>query len=228
MSNKIHAVLTGDLINSSKLSGDQSMQAMQWLREAAASFGAMHPGSIYGELDTFRHDSWQLLMTSPAYSARAAVYVRASLKLHTEGKVKYDSRVSVGVGAVEAIAESRISDSRGAAFTISGKNLDAMERARLVFEAQGGEQAAVALLGDAVIPLLDCVVTGWTAREAHAIKGTLDGLTQEKVAELLPPNPRTENPVTRQAVADSLERGFWPTVYDALAGIEKSKLWGLL
>jgi hypothetical protein len=228
MSDKIYAVLTGDLVRSSKLSSDQSAQAMQWLRDAVGSFASMHPDSIHGEMDTFRHDSWQLLMTNPAYSVRAAVYLRASLKLHSEGKVKYDTRISIGVGEVEMIAEARISDSRGTAFTLSGKNLDAMERAYISCEVQGGEQAAAALLGGAVVPLLDCVVTDWTAREAYAIKGTLEGLTQEKVAAGLPPNARTGNPVTRQAVADSLERGFWPVVDDVLGNIEKSKLWGLL
>lgn len=228
MSTRIYAVLTGDLVNSSKLSSDQSMQAMQWLRDAVRSFAAAYPDSIHGDLDTFRHDSWQLLMTNPAYSIRAAVYLRASLKLHSERKDKYDSRVSIGVGEVETIAESRISDSRGAAFTTSGKNLDAMEQTRIACEVQGGEQAASALLGEVAIPLLDCVVAGWTAREAYAIQRTLEGHTQEQVAELLPPNPRTGKPVTRQAVADSLERGFWPVVTDALDKLEKSKLWDLL
>lgn len=228
MSNKTYAVLTGDLVNSSKLSSNQSTQAMQWLRDAARTFAAIHPDSIHGKLDSFRHDSWQLLMTKPEYSIRAAVYLRASLKLHSETKLKYDSRVSIGVGKVEMIAKSRISDSRGAAFTISGKNLDTMERVRLSCEVQGTEQVAFAFLGDVAVPLLDCVVTDWTGREAYGIKRTMEGFTQEKVAELLPPNPRTGKPVTRQAIADSLERGFWATVENGLNRNEKSKLWGLL
>lgn len=228
MSDTIYAVLTGDLVDSSKLSSEQSTKAMQWLREAAVRFAKLHPGSVHGELDTFRHDSWQLLMPKVEYAVTASVYLRVALKLHSEGKVKYDSRVSMGIGEVEMIAESRISDSRGEAFTLSGKNLDAMEKALLSCEMQSGEQAAFGLLQDVAVPLLDCVVSDWTAREAFAVKGTLEGLTQEKIAELMPPNPRTGKPVTRQAVADALERSYWQTVEGVLRKLEKGKVWSLL
>ncbi|MCF7707545.1 MAG: hypothetical protein K9N52_01430 [Verrucomicrobia bacterium] len=229
MSNKIYAVLTGDLVKSSKLTSEQSARAMQWLRDAVKKFEALHPRSISGELDTFRHDSWQMLMTQPALSLRAAVYFRVALKLHSESKAKYDSRISIGIGEVEMIADSRISDSRGEAFTISGKNLDAMNRNHLMCEAKCEDALAFTLLGSVAVPLLDCVVTEWTSTEAQAVYGTLEGLTQEKIAKSLPPNPRTGKDVTRQAVSDSLERGYWAIVEDVLDNIERySKLWGLL
>lgn len=228
MSSKIYAVLTGDLVRSSKLTSDESQGAMQWLRDAVRAFEALHPQSIAGELDTFRHDSWQLLMTQPALSLRAAVYLRAALKLHSNKHARYDTRISIGVGEVETVAESRISDSRGSAFTISGKNLDAMGRNRLVFEAQDKESTALAVMGHVAVPLLDCVVTDWTSTEAHAVRGSLEWRTQEKIAQLLPPNPRSGKTVTRQAVSDSLDRGNWRTVEDVLQSIEEnSKPWGL-
>jgi len=71
-------------------------------------------------------------MTHSALSLRAAVYLRASLKLHSGGGAKFDSRISIGIGEVEKIAESRISDSRGPSFTISDKNLDMMDRVRMM------------------------------------------------------------------------------------------------
>lgn len=228
MSSKIYAVLTGDLVKSSKLTSDESQGAMRWLRDAVKSFGSLHPQSITGELDTFRHDSWQMLMTQPALSLRAAVYLRTALKLHSNKQARYDTRISIGVGEVETVAESRISDSRGSAFTISGKNLDAMGRNRLVFEAQEKESTVLALMGRVAVPLLDCVVTDWTSTEAHAVHGSLERLTQEEIAQLLPLNPRSGKAVTRQAVSDSLDRGNWGTVEDVLQRIEEnSKLWSL-
>ena len=229
MKKKAYAVLTGDLVDSSKLTSKQSANAMRWLREAVKKFEELHPQSISGELDTFRHDSWQLLVKKPALCLKTAVYLRTALKLHSKRKVKYDSRISIGVGEVELIADSRISDSRGPAFTISGKNLDAMKRNRLMCRTQFEESLAFSLLGQVALPLLDCVVTDWTSTESHAVHGTLEGLTQEKIARLLPPNPRTGKTVTRQAVADSLERGYWTTVEGVLDSIEKNdKLWSLL
>ncbi len=228
MKTKRYAVLTGDIVNSSKLTSDQSSKAMQWLRDAVEKFKTLYPNSIIGELDTFRHDSWQMLMADPSLSLRAAVYLRVSLKRHSLKNVLYDSRISIGVGDVEAIAESRISDSRGPAFTISGKSLDAMERTRLTCEVQGEVPIAFTLLGRAAVPLLDCLVTDWTPTVARAVHGSLERLTQEKIAELSPPNPRTDKPVTRQAVADSLERGHWGTVEEVLKLMEaESRLWSL-
>jgi len=228
MSNKIYAVLTGDLVKSSKLTSDESQRAMQWLRQAADKVSDLYPESIEGTMDTFRHDSWQLLLTQPALCLRVAVYFRTALKLHSERTARYDTRISIGLGEVESIAESRISDSRGPAFTISGKNLDAMHRSRLVCQAQDEDSVAIACLSQTTVPLLDCVVSDWTSTEAHAVHGTLEALTQEEIAQSLPPNRRTGKAVTRQAVSDSLERGHWGTVGEMLEVIEKDgKLWSL-
>ncbi len=73
LNKKAYAVLTGDIVNSSKLTSSQSTNAMQWLRDAAKRFGILYPQSIYGELDTFRHDSWQILMVRPELSFRLSV-----------------------------------------------------------------------------------------------------------------------------------------------------------
>jgi hypothetical protein len=40
-------------------------------------------------------------------------------------------------------------------------------------------------------------------------------LTQEELAQSLPPNPRTGKAVARQAVSNSLKRGHWGTVEEA-------------
>jgi hypothetical protein len=228
MSNKLYAVLTGDLVKSSKLTSDESQNAMQWLREAADKIVDLYPESIAGTIDTFRHDSWQLLLTQPSLCLRVAVFFRTALKLHSDKTAKYDTRISIGIGEVEFIAESRVSDSRGPAFTISGKNLDDMGRNRLVCQAQNRDWVAIALLSRVAVPLLDCVVSDWTSTEAHAVHGTLKGLTQEEIAQSLPPNPRTGKAVTRQAVSDSLERGHWGNVEETLRVMgEDGKLWGL-
>jgi hypothetical protein len=35
--------------------------------------------------------------------------------------IKYDTRLSIGIGSVDFVAENRISDFRGLAFTLSGR-----------------------------------------------------------------------------------------------------------
>jgi len=70
----LYAVLTGDLVRSSKLTATQSKHAMEELRTAAEAFCEVYPESIVGRLDTFRHDSWQLLLTRPELALRAALF----------------------------------------------------------------------------------------------------------------------------------------------------------
>ncbi len=219
--NQQYAVLSGDLVKSSKMSASQSKGAMDHLRKAADELGKIHPESIVGRLDSFRHDSWQLLLGKPELAIRAAVYLRAALKLQSDTKVKYDTRVSIGIGTVESISKRRISDSRGEAFTRSGKGLDAMKDQGLAFaptSEQSNDELSVAW---GVVPLLDCVVTDWTSTESRAVYGALKGWTQEETAAQWPVDDERAKPPTRQAVAKALVRAHWSTVDKVLNWTEE-------
>jgi hypothetical protein len=155
---KIYAVLTGDLVKSSRPTSMNSRSAMERLRKMAAEFAEQHPNSIVGRIDTFRHDSWQLLLEQPALAPRIAVFLPSALKLQSDAGTKYDTRISIGIGKVELISKRRISDSRGPAFTCSGKGLDAMDGRCLVLVAGGDTPALGHGLERGVVPLIDCVV----------------------------------------------------------------------
>jgi len=53
--------------------------------------------------------------------------------------IKYDTRLSIGIGSVDFVAENRISDFRGLAFTLSGRGLDGMKHAHPAFDGSFGE-----------------------------------------------------------------------------------------
>jgi len=218
---KIYAVLTGDLVKSSLLTSVKSKGAMERLKKIAADFADQHPNSVVGRMDTFRHDSWQLLLEQPALAFRTAVFLRSALKLQSDASTKYDTRISIGIGKVELISKRRISDSRGPAFTFSGKGLDAMDGRCLVFVAGDDTPALWLGLQRAVVPLIDCVVGDWTPTESRAVYGALKGWTQEKTAKNWPPHEKTAKRPTRQAVGDSLVRAHWSTVDAVLLWAEK-------
>ena len=52
-------------------------------------------------MDTFRHDSWQLLLERPAHALRTAVFLRTALKLQSDASTKYDGGVCPDWIAVE-------------------------------------------------------------------------------------------------------------------------------
>lgn len=218
---RIYAALTGDLVRSSRLSAADSAGAMAALRRAGDDFAALHPRAVAGRMDTFRHDSWQILLQQPDLAVRAALFFRTALKRESDAEDKYDTRVSIGIGPVELVSARRISDSRGPAFTLSGKGLDAMGGRCLVLDAEGEPQAALSCLAATAVPLLDCLVGDWTPAESRAVNGALRGLTQEEIASLWPPLGTTGRPPSRQAVSDALARAHWRTVMEVLGWMER-------
>lgn len=218
---KTYAVLTGDLVKSSQLSIAKSKSAMERLKKMASEFAERHPKAIVGRMDTFRHDSWQLLLAQPALSLRAAVFLRAALKMESDAKTKYDTRISIGIGTVESISKRRISDSRGYAFTYSGKGLDSMDGNRIVLTAGSEMHILWGLLAHGLVPLLDSVAGDWTPTESRAIYSNLKGWTQEESAQHWPLDKKTGKRLTRQAVGDSLMRAHWSTVDAVLLWVEK-------
>jgi hypothetical protein len=219
----VYAVLTGDLVKSSRLTAEQSRSAMDRIRELAKEFEGANRGATIGLVDTFRHDSWQWLLAEPILGLRAAVFMRAGLRVLSDGKTKFDTRIAIGIGTAETISKRRISDSRGLAFTLSGKALDAMKDGRLAYASADESASAEGWLSDGIAPLLDCIVTDWTAAEARAVHGALLGLTQEQTAERWPVVETTGKRPTRQAINKTLTRAHWATVDGALTWLEKSK-----
>ena len=220
VSEKIYAVLTGDLVKSSRLSSTDSKGAMERLKKTAAEFAQQVPNSIIGRMDTFRHDSWQLLVEQPALSIRIALFLRTALKMASDAHTKFDTRISIGIGKVELISKRRISDSRGPAFTNSGKGLDAMDGGCLAFVAANDKTGLWDGLENSVMPLLDCVAGDWTPAESRAVHGALKGWTQAQTAANWPPQEKTQKRPSRQAVADSLLRAHWNAVDAVLRWVE--------
>ena len=186
----------------------------------AAEFAARNAKTVVSRMDTFRHDSWQLLLERPALAFRISLFLRAGLKMKSDAKTKYDTRVSIGMGGVESISKRSISNSRGPAFTHSGKGLDAMGGHRLSFSTQGNLLPVSLGVERAMVPLLDCVVSDWSPVESRAVCGALMGWTQEQTSKEWPPDERTGKRPSRQAVSDSLLRAHWSTVESVLLWFE--------
>ena len=219
---KLHAVLTGDLVSSSRLTSSQSQQAMELLRTSSSLFERCFPGTVCGSMDTFRHDSWQLLLNKPEQAFRAALFLRSALKMESDAKTKYDTRISIGIGTVEYIAAERISDSRGPSFTLSGRGVDTMREASLALSISTEENESWNDMIHAVIPLLDCITTDWTPTESRAVNAALTGLTQEESAAHW--ISKKNNPPSRQAIGNSLLRAHWKIVHSVLLQAEKKVL----
>lgn len=110
-------VLTGDIIGSSHLRSTQLSSVRASLITTANTVRDWKRGLVKGELEFFRGDGWQLLLTDPSMALRVAIILRASLLAQGLS----DTRVAVGLGSIdETTSEGKVSLSMGQAFALSG------------------------------------------------------------------------------------------------------------
>lgn len=106
-------VLTGDIIDSTKLSSTERKAVSNVLESLAQT--------SKGQYDFFiRGDSFQVMIES--HGLTEALQIKYLLKL----KTGFSVRISIGIGEVN-ILEKRLSNSDGPAFWLSGQGLDAMK-----------------------------------------------------------------------------------------------------
>lgn len=206
-----YAVLTGDIVGSSKLPPQGIKDVMQQLRDAAVRFAETFPGSVHGKLDVFSGDGWQLLMPDWRRSLRAALFLRTIVKSRPQPKI--DTRVAVAWGALDAetLNLERVSQSTGEVFTESGRALENMRRhCRLAWVPAPGTTHPP-LLKSAIV-LVDELARRWTPRQAQALARALLGYSQEQTAEGLG--------VTQPTVNQSLTTAGWRGVRCFLDEIE--------
>lgn len=208
-----YAVLTGDLVRSSKLPPADLKKIMQRLRDGAVKFSKTFPHSVYGKLDVYSGDGWQLLIPDCKHSLRAALFLRAVVKSYEKSQV--DTRIAVAWGTVDEsrLNPERVSESTGEAFTESGRALKGMKKHRRLVWQPGNPLAHVVLLNSAV-SLLDELATHWTSRQAETLALALLDQSQEEIAAAL----GKRQPTVHQA----LQRTGWRGIVDFLHEIEHS------
>ncbi|WP_421920414.1 hypothetical protein [Marinifilum sp.] len=129
---KTVAVLTGDLIRSRKLqNGDLELV----LEELPRCFEEIKNRYLTkgGYFEFYRGDSFQILIHEPELALKVALILRARLRSLFAAKVsmkgtidvKSDARISIGIGTMR-MQNSRVVESQGEAFELSGMELDKM------------------------------------------------------------------------------------------------------
>lgn len=217
-SDKLFAVLTGDIVKSGKLSPDELQAVKNSLEKAVKKLDQLAQADnkpiVQGTIDFYRGDGWQLLLSFPKYSLRTALFLRAFLKMHNN----IDTRISVGIGPVSSINHHQISQSIGTAFELSGNALDDLKtRKRMIiafpYYMEGKHDSLIS-----VVELCDAIVQKWTAKQAEAISWALRGLTQDEIADKFHPS------IKSQSVGKHLRSACWYALEPALERTEKKCL----
>ena len=206
------AIITGDIVASSKIKGDQRQKLHHHMERCSALLHQAFPNVIPFDVDIFRGDSWQILVTDPIIAFRIALFYRTAL-LSGE-PLSVDTRSAIGIGAIDYIPKKRVSEGDGEAYRLSGATLDNLTRARrMALTTPNGADQAI----DTIIQLLDGLASHWTARQALAISGALRGWTQGEIAQQL-----WEHPISQQAIAQHLDRSGWESIETGVSYIEQA------
>jgi hypothetical protein len=121
MKNHLIAVLTGDLIGSTRQSADRINDAMMAIQTATNEIAAWQTPPQDTHFTRYRGDGWQIALVQPAFALRAAVVIQAKLIA-----IGMESRISIGIGTAESLGTNNLADASGEAFVTSGKQLDSI------------------------------------------------------------------------------------------------------
>lgn len=209
-SNKNYAVLTGDVIRSSRLSTAQRERVMAVLSSLVDSFKTLDEQIDSRGPQVFRGDSWQVVMSEPQFALHAALFLRAGLK----SQEQVDTRIAVGLGQVEEWNDD-LGKADGTAFRRSGAAFDAMKRQDTLAcrwqpssttDETHAEVAASAFF-QAALHFVARLANEWSTKEALAVFYTLQGETQKRISKQWP-----EGVTTQQNIANTLRRAGWAEI----------------
>jgi hypothetical protein len=205
------AVLTGDLIGSTKAAPAALEDAIDLLAGTAREITDWVPGPSESRFTRYRGDGWQMHVADPGFALRAVLLLSARLRAADLGLA---TRAAIGIGPVESLGTASLADARGPAFEASGRALDHMARTRrLAIEGEG-----VTALHRIVVDLLDERTDRWTRQQAEAMYLALPLRKDEPtLAELAAPLG-----ITAQAVNYRLSGAGAPAIRRSLRAWEET------
>ena len=198
-----YAVLTGDVVGSSKLDEAARRGLPDSLEKASKAARSVFKNTVPLDADIFRGDSWQLVVADARLGLRVALFFRAHLRGNSPG-AGLDTRISIGIGQITFLAKQKVSQGDGPAFRESGKMLESMPKSRRLALSITDRETPAGVV--AVVALIDVLMVRWTEKQALAVVGALQQLKQEEIGNSWNP------PVKQQVIARHLQQASWETI----------------
>jgi hypothetical protein len=194
----LHAVLTGDIVNSTLLDPQQEKKLMKILQQLLTEH----------KHEFFRGDSFQAYIKEPALTLRTALQCRtAAIGLNPEqAPAVSDVRVSIGIGNVESPVRV-LATAKGEAFLMSGRALDSISKTegRLIIVTENKlANQALGIMSD----YINSIYKQMTPKQAEVIFELLKGYSQQHVADKL---NRSKSTISQHVTA-----GRWDEIENIL------------
>jgi hypothetical protein len=180
---KICAVLTGDIVNFTRLTPSLEEQLLKKLKQSLKPY----------QFEFYRGDSFQAYVKDPKTALRVALLCRTAAISLTQDResASYDIRISIGIGTVSEPIR-KLATAKGEAFLLSGRAFDEIQRddIRLAITT-GNDLVNIGL--DILADYIDAIFSNMTAKQADIISGLLIGQTQQNLAYDLDKSKSTVN-----------------------------------
>ncbi len=216
---RLYAILTGDLVGSSRYSASMRTGVLQHLETTlsrmrqfyAARMPPSRGSTVRASADyyLFRGDSFQVYLPLPKFGLEAALFIRTRL-LSADFSSRLDARIAVGIGRISYFAD-QLERMDGEAFRLSGTALEQLERTQRHLLVQTPWTNANAELS-VECALLDELMERWTERQAAAVFYRITEESQSRAAEMLG--------ITQPAVSQQLRAAGFSAVREFLERFE--------
>jgi hypothetical protein len=169
------AVLTGDIVNSTKLKAKTERKLLKVMGKLMEPY----------KYEFYRGDSFQVYVKDPEKSLRLALLCRtAAISIsQTDDPTNSDIRISIGIGETTYPVRT-LGAAKGEAFLLSGRAFDELEKTgeRLSFSTTNPlANLALAVIADHI----NSIYKEMTGKQAEVIFELLKGQSQQEVAEIL-------------------------------------------
>lgn len=205
---KIGAIITGDIVNSTKLSREERIVMLYSLQEIPMILNDI--SSVNFEI--FRGDSFQILVSDPWQVLKVALIIRAFLRSQKLGENKkiLDSRIAIGIGSLDFQSEE-LSTSDGEAYRFSGRLLDEMDKAKLAIKTPWLEVNEELSLNTA---FADRIISSWKQKQSRVVyESLITGMNHNELAQKLG--------ITRQMIGKSLRASNEDLILEYIHRFEK-------
>jgi hypothetical protein len=209
------AVLTGDIVGSTKLSPERRQSLYQLFPTLSALLRERYPTEISHDLSNFRGDGWQLIVNSPQKAFEVSLFIRSYIRF-TFKPEKLDTRIAVGIGPVQFVPDENISAGDGAAYVKSGRLLEVMAHQRMRIGFADDKKSLARASVDQVVSLLDYIISAWGSSQCQAVYWAMQRYKQNEIAQRWLPES-----ISQASVSISLSRAGWDKVKNSMAFLEE-------
>ncbi|MDQ6761734.1 MAG: hypothetical protein M3015_03785 [Bacteroidota bacterium] len=187
----MQAVLTGDIVNSTKLTSSKERGLVKIIEQVLSPF----------KYEFYRGDSFQALMKQPGDSLRIALLCRTA-GISITDTTKADVKISIGIGEVKERVKA-LGAAKGEAFILSGRAFDELEKTsqRLVI-VTANETANISF--QVISDYINSIFSRMTPKQAKVIFELLKGGLQQDVVKRLKKSKST--------ISQHVSSGRWPEI----------------